>query len=163
MPAVRVSMRKVRDVLRLKSTTQLSQRQIARALGISQSTIIEYLGRFRVAGLSWPLPEDLDDEALEARLFIARTEYRAERPLPDWPMIHSELQRKGVTLLLLWQEYRAVHADGYNYSRFCELYSRWRGGLDVVMRQSHTAGEKMFVDYAGLTITIIDPASGQPR
>ncbi len=163
MPALRLSMRKVRDVLRLKSTTELSQRQIAQALDISQSTIIEYLGRAKVAGLSWPLPEDLDDEALEALLFIPREEYRAERPLPEWARVHSELQRKGVTLLLLWQEYRAGHPDGYNYSRFCELYSRWRGGLDVVMRQSHTAGEKLFVDYAGLTITVIDPATGAPR
>lgn len=163
MPAIRLSMRKVRDVLRLKSTTQLSQRQISIALGIAQSTIIEYLGRATVAGLSWPLPEDLDDEALEALLFIPREQYRAERPLPEWARVHSELQRKGVTLLLLWQEYRADHPDGYNYSRFCELYSRWRGSLDVVMRQSHTAGEKLFVDYAGLTIMVIDPDSGAPR
>ena len=161
MPADRLSMRKVREVLRLTSTTQLSRRQISRSVGISPTTVGEYQTRLAAAGLSWPLPEDLDDAALAALLFVAPSEQSRTRPLPEWAEIHRELGRRGVTLRLLWQEYKAGEPEGVNYSRFCALYNDWRGGLEVVMRQSHIAGERLFVDYAGMTIAITDQLTGE--
>jgi transposase len=118
------------------------------------------VARAQVAGLSWPLPAELTDDELERLLYRERGS-RAGRPEPDYKHIHQELRRKGVTLQLLWQEYRAVHPDGLEYSAFCDRYRRWRQGLDVVMRQSHAPGEKLFVDYAGVTVPITDPQTGE--
>lgn len=154
-------MRKIREVLRLRLQCGLSKRQIAASCQVGLGTVYEYVRRARDAGLSWPLPEDLGDEELERRLFPPPPKIAADqRPLPDWPTIGRELRRKGVTLLLLWYEYRAAHPEGYGYSRFCELYSQWAGTVDPRMRQVHKAGEKLFVDYAGLTVPIIDPRTG---
>lgn len=156
-------MRKIRDVLRLQAAG-LSKRQIAVSLGVGRTAVGEYLERAEGAGLIWPLPEGLCDDALEQRLFAAGRSGRTKgRPQPDWPAIHRELRRPGVTLSLLWEEYRAVHPDGYGYSRFCELYRRWQGRLSPTMRQVHVAGERMFVDYAGATLEVIDGLSGEVR
>jgi len=156
-------MRKIREALRLQAAGH-SRRQIAASLGVGRTTAAEYLQRAERAGLIWPLPDDLSDEALEQRLFPAAPAASAkERPPPDWLAIHQELKRPGVTLSLLWEEYRAVHPDGYGYSRFCELYGRWKGRLSPTMRQVHVAGEKMFVDYAGQTIDILDGLTGEVR
>jgi transposase len=160
----RKSMRKIRQVLRLAWEAGLVNRQVARSLSMSPSTVDEYLRRARRAGLSWPLPEHLDDRALEAQLFPQLPKgARDARPLPLWAELHQELKRKGMTLLLLWQEYKAIHPDGLQYSQFCERYRLWAGKLDVVMRQRHRAGEKLFVDYAGQTVAVVDPASGEIR
>jgi transposase len=154
-------MRKLRELLRLKATG-LPSRQIGASLGIGQSTVVDYLGRARRAGIAWPLPEDMTDEALEARLFPpAANVPKDKRPLPHWPTMHRELKRPGVTLQLLWEEHRGQHADSYGYSRFCELYRAWEGKLTPTMRQVHVAGERMFVDYAGTTIDILDAATGE--
>ena len=116
----------------------------------------------RDAGVSWPLPDDLDDAALEAALFPPAPPSRVRRPEPDWGDVHRELQRhKGVTLQLLWLEYRGAHPDGYQYSRFCDRYREWRGRLDVVLRQVYRAGEKAFVDYAGPTVEVTDRRTGE--
>ncbi len=163
MPAQRVSMHKIKEVLRLRSTQQLSHRQIAAAAGVSISTVSEYRLRAESAGLSWPLPEHLDDAALERLLYPESAPAPEDRPRPDVEQMHTELRRKGVTLMLLWQEYKSVHPDGYNYSRYCDLYRQWRGSLDVVMRQTHRGGERLFVDYAGLTMAITDPSNGTLR
>ena len=118
--------------------------------------------RARRAGLSWPLPEDLSDEALESRLYPPPAALaKDQRPQPDWPTIHRELRRPGVTLQLLWEEHRAAHPDGYGYSRFCELYRAWEGRLSPTMRQTHVAGERLFVDYAGTTLEVIDGTTGE--
>ena len=110
----------------------------------------------------WPLPDDLGDEALERRLYPApAAATKDQRPLPDWPAVHRELRRTGVTLQLLWEEHRAAHPDGYGYSRFCELYRAWEGRLSPTMRQTHVAGEQLFVDYAGTTIDVIDATTGE--
>jgi transposase len=156
-------MRKIRDVLRL-SAEGLSTRQLAASLAIGRTTLQGYLDRARDAELSWPLPPDLSDTDLE-RLLYPRTAREASQRAtqPDWVAIHRELRRKGVTLMLLWEEYRADHPEGYGYSRFCELYTRWEGKLSPVMRQRHPAGERLFVDYAGLTIDVIDPETGEVR
>jgi transposase len=153
-------MRKIREVLRLRLQCGLSKREIAASCKIGLGTVYEYVRRARDAGLSWPLPEEFDDTELERRLFPPPPKGVGPRPLPDWPTLGRELRRKGVTLLLLWYEYRAAHPDGYGYSRFCELYNQWAGTVDPRMRQVHKAGEKLFVDYAGLTVPIIDPRTG---
>jgi len=153
----RLPMRKIRDVLRL-SAEGLSTRQMAASLSIGRATLQGYLERTRKAGLRWPLPPDLSDFDLE-RLLYPRTAREATQP--DWAAIHRELRRKGVTLMLLWEEYRGDHPEGYGYSRFCELYTRWEGKLSPVMRQRHPAGERLFVDYAGLMIDVIDPETGE--
>ena len=164
MASKRLSMRKIQRVLRLFFEAGLSIRAIARSVQASPSTVGDYIRRANTAGLSWPLPEALDERALEAQLFpVAPVEPGVERAIPDWARVHTERRRKGVTLALLWQEYKAEHPEGLQYSQFCERYRRWRGRLDVVMRQSHRAGEKLFVDYAGQSVSIVDPTTGEVR
>ena len=160
----RLSMRKIHRVLRLFFEAGLSIRAIARSIQASPSTVGEYIHRAKTAGLSWPLPEKLDERALEGRLFPSvAVSARDERPIPDWARVHAERRRKGVTLALLWQEYKAVHPEGLQYSQFCERYRTWRGRLDVVMRQTHRAGEKLFVDYAGYSVPVVDRVTGELR
>ena len=155
-------MRKIKEVLRLKWERRLSNRQIAAACGVSRPTVSEYLRRLAEANLSWPLPENLDEAHLEQRLFPPSPDLPAEvRGLPDWHQIHEELKGKYVTLFLLWQEYRQANPEGYQYSWFCEHYRAWQGKLDLVMRQDHRAGEKLFVDYAGQTVPVIDRTTGE--
>ena len=164
MPAKRLSMRKIREVLRLKWAVGMSNRRIAVSCGIARPTVSEYVRRAESAGLVWPLPDDMSDARLERLLFPRLPDLPASaRGIPDWVEVHRQLKRKGVTLFLLWQEYRASCPDGYQYSWFCEHYRAWRGKLDVVMRQDHRAGEKLFVDYAGQTVAVIDRATGELR
>lgn len=162
MAAERLSMRKIKEFLRLRAAG-LSHRGIARSLGICHSTVGEYRRRVEGAGLGWPLPEDLSDRALEARLFPKAPPFLPDRPLPDWSTIHRELRRKGVTLQLLWLEHKADAPEGLQYSQFCERYRRWRDRLDLVLRQEHKAGEKAFVDFAGQTIPVLDRETGEVR
>ncbi len=163
MPRERLPMRKIRDVLRLHAG-KMSKRRIAASLNVGRTAVRDYIDRAVDAGLGWPLPDDLSDEALDRLLFPPPPAMSSDRrPLPDWPVLHRELRKPGVTLALLWEEYRAVHPKGYGYSRFCELYRDWRGRLSPTMRQTHLAGEKMFVDYAGATLEVIDPKTGEVR
>ncbi len=154
-------MHKVRDILRLHTDHHLTGRQIAQSLGLSHSTVMGVLHRAEVLGLHWPLAEDLDEAMLEGRFYPPNPGRSRVRPEPVWEEIHRELRRKGVTLGLLWQEYRCQYPDGYQYSRFCERYHRWEQRLDVVLRQPYRAGEKLFVDWAGLTLSIVERATGQ--
>jgi len=125
---------------------------------------LEYFRRADVEGLSWPLPADLSEAELEQRLFpYSPGEVRRSVPQPDWVYVHAELRRKGVTLSLPWKEYRGVHPDGYGYSRYCELYTRWEGQLSPVMRQRAPAGARLFVDYAGPTVDVVCPKTGAVR
>jgi transposase len=160
MPRPRLAMRKVRDVLRLAWGQKLSTRQVAASLGVPPSTVGDHLKRAELAGLSWPLPDDLDDQALEALLFPKPPPPEVIRPMPDWAEVHKELRRPGVTLMLLWFEYRERHPDGYGYSQFCHRYREFAGRLDLVMRQEHKAGEKCFVDFPGQRLPIYDRRSG---
>lgn len=157
-------MRKIRETLRLHHDSGLGQRPISRCLDISRTTVGDYLQRAKAAGLGWPLPETLTDQQLYTLLFSPAAAIASpERPLPNCADLHNELKRKGVTLMLLWEEYIAEHPQGYRYSYFCELYRHWARKLKISMRQVHKAGEKLFVDYAGHTLPIVDKQTGEIR
>src|SRR4030042_5161209 len=164
MAKERLSMRKIKEVLRLHFEHQQSIRQIPQSCNIARSTVQEYLHRAEQAGVTWPLPEEMDDAALENRLFSPQALIPQEkRQMPPLEYLHQERKKKGVTLMLLWHEYKQANPDGYQYSQFCELYHQWRKTLDVCLRQEYRAGEKLFVDYAGQTIPIHDPLTGEIR
>jgi transposase len=153
-------MRKIREVLRLKFVADLSDRVIARSVGVGRTTVQECLQRARAAGLSWPLPDELDDAQLQAQLY-PRAVTAVDVTLPDFAHVHRELSLKGVTRDLLWREYRATCATGLGYTAFCVQYRRWFKSADPVMRFEHRAGDKCFVDYAGHTIPIVDRLTGE--
>ncbi len=167
MPKERLSVMKIKEVLRLKFASGLSNRQIAASCGVSHSTIGQYLRRAQEAGIGWPLPEERSETELEQRLFAQPQRIAAKSPprmVPDWAAVHQQIKRKGVTLMLLWQEYKEQYPEtGLQYSQFNHHYRQWLGSVDVVMRQSHRAGEKLFVDYAGQTAAVIDRHSGEIR
>lgn len=155
-------MRKIKEVLRLRAQG-LSDREISESLGIGRATVSRYRTRAQRAGLTWPLPAEISETELDAKLFPPAPPAGTPRPLPEWKHVREELRRPGVTLQLLWLEYRQAHPDGYQYSRFCELYRSWEAGLDPVLRQEHKAGEKVFVDYAGQTVPIVTRETGEVR
>ena len=161
MPTERLSMRRIRELLRLKYESGLPSRLIAASLGISKGAVGSYLRRAELAGLSWPLPADLSDTALEYRLFPRAPGADIVRPVPNWAYVDQELRRPGVTRALLWQEYRADQPDGYGYTWFCVQFDAWKQRVSPTMRQRHGAGEKVFVDYAGDMIDVIDPVTGE--
>jgi transposase len=166
MPAERVAMRRVREILRHRFEEGLGHKSIAVRVGAAPSTVRETLRRLERAGLSWPLAEDVSDAVLEAALYKAAGTKTGHRRIaePDWAQVHRELKRKHVTLQILWDEYIGLHPEGYRYSRYCDLYRHWALKLPVTMRQDHAAGEKLFVDYAGDTVTVvIDRLSGKTR
>jgi transposase len=160
MPRPRIAMRKVREVLRLTLGEGLSRRRTAAATGVPYTTVVDCLSRAAAAALGWPLPEEMDDADLERRLYPGAPTPPRQRPEPDWEVVNKELRRKGVTLQSLWAEYRQGVADGYQYTQFVHHYRRWARHLDVVLRQDHRAGEKLFIDFAGQTLPITDPVSG---
>lgn len=161
MPTRRLRMRQLREILRLKQEVGLTHRAIADACGIASSTVSLYLERAEAARLGWPLPADLDDAALEARLFTrAFRSPGTVRPIPDAARLHQELMQRGVTLQLLWNEDRAAHPQGYSYSQFCEHYRRWVRTLKPSMRQVHRAGEKVFLDFAGQKAHVVNRETG---
>jgi transposase len=161
MARIKLTMRQIQEVLRLKHQNGLSIREIARSCGLPASTVGDYLKRAEAAGIGWPLPEGLSEKELLDLLIVQPvTETATCASLPDWPYIHEELGRKAVTLQLLWREYRQGQPEGYGYSRFCELYRRWAGTLDPVLRQVHLPGEKLFVDWAGQTVPIYSALDG---
>lgn len=176
-------MRKIREVLRLCFDHQLGQREIARSAVVSQSTVHEYLARFAASGLTWPLPAEMRETSLEAKLYPKLPKapvVPAPPPAPatetqpepttvaprcptsaDWQQVDQEMQsHKYMTLQLAWEEYRQAHPEGYSYSRFCYHYQQWKRQQDLVLRQNHRPGEKMFVDWAGGTLKIYDPHTG---
>ncbi len=162
MAATRLLMRRLRDLLRLKYEAGLTHRAIAQACAVGLGTVSAYLARATAAGVTWPLPDELDDAALEARLFAGPADpTRVDRAVPAWPHLHQELKRPGVTLHLLWTEYRAAHPTGFAYSQFCERYRRWARVLKPSMRQVHRAGEKLFVDFSGKRPSLLDATTGE--
>ena len=156
-------MRKIHEVLRLHFEQGRSKREIARIINVSPSTVSDYVARARLAGLSPPFPPGCDDAVLERLLFPPSEPSSVQRPAPAWPTVHKELRRKGVTLELLWQEYKCEQPEGFQYSAFCEHYRRWRQQLTTSMRQTHTPGERLFIDYAGQTVDVTDGSTGEIR
>jgi transposase len=156
-------MRRIKEVLRL-TAAGLSQREIAASIGVARSTIKDYQARARRAGLGWPLADEIDEAQLEGLLFPPRPALpSASRPWPDFGLVHREMKKKGVALFLLWEEYKAAHPEGFQYSWFCQHFRAFANKVDVVMRQSHRAGEKLFVDYAGQTAEVVDRTTGEVR
>jgi transposase len=163
MAQERLTLRKIREILRLQEAG-LSNRAIARACKISNSTVGEYLRRAQAAGLHWPLPEGLSEDVLFQKLFPSSGgENTPERPLPNWETVCEELKKKGVTLKLLWIEYREQHPGGYGYTQFCDYYRNWLKIQAPTGRFPHRGGEVTEVDYAGLTVTIVNPETGETR
>src|ERR1700674_3536687 len=165
MPAERVPMRQAREIIRLKFSAGVATREIARRVGLGP-TVRETLSRVSSAGLSWPLREGLSNAELEAALYANRRSKRGHRlhAEPDWPAVHRELKRKHVTLLIVWDEYVSANPGGYSYSRFCELYRGFESKLSPTMRQTHAAGERLFVDYAGDGVpVVVDRLTGEIR
>lgn len=162
MATERLLMRQIREILRLRWASGLPQRAVARACGVGLGTVFEYCRRATQAGLTWPLPDELDDRQLEARLFQRVHDLvGVARPLPDLAWLHQELKHPGVTLQRLWLEYLDAHPDGYRYSQFCRHYYRWVRTLAPTMRQVHRAGEKAFVDFSGQRPVLCDPQTGE--
>ena len=154
--SLRLSMRKIKEILRLKWELKLSNRSIATSIQVSSSTVSDCICRAIRAKLSWPLAEGMDDEMLEKLLYLpARNKAPEEAHKIDWSYIHQELRRKEVTREILWYEYKQQHTDGISYSRFCSLYKNWQKGIDCCMRQNYKAGQYLFIDYAGVTIPIV--------
>jgi transposase len=165
MPTKRLTMRRIHRLMTLRFGAGAGTRAIARELGISHSTVREYLARIRTAGITWPLAAEITDQELERQLFVnggvqTGARYHVE---PDWAVVARELKRPGVNLLILWEEYRANHSDGYAYSRYCQLFREFERRLSPSMRQNHVAGDKAFVDFSGKRVPIIDPATGVIR
>jgi transposase len=165
MPTKRLTMRRIHRLMTLRFGAGATTRAISRELGISHSTVREYLARIAAAGITWPLPAELTDRELEQRLFVnggvrVGARHHVE---PDWAAVARELKRPGVNLMILWEEYRAVHSDGYAYSRYCQLFREFEHRLSPSMRQTHVAGDKAFVDFSGKKIPIIDAATGVVR
>jgi len=158
-------MRQVREILRLTFSGDVAGREVARRLGIAPSTVRAVVERFRSSGLSWPLSDDISDETLEEQLYSTPGSKQGHRrhAEPDFSQIHRELKRKHVTLSILWDEYIEQNPEGYRYSRFCELYRNWAGRLSVTMRQSHAGGDKLFVDYAGDGVPVVNRLTGEVR
>lgn len=165
MPAERIAMRLVTEVLRLKHSAQLSHRQIARALRIGVGTVANYLAAAERVGLSWPLPEGMDEAALTNTLWPpSESVFEPQFVTPDFAYIHQELKLKGVTRQLLWEEYCEKNPGrAFQYTRFCTLYRDWRNRLKVTMRQTHKEGEKLFVDYAGQKVSVVNASTGEVR
>jgi len=163
MARKRLTVKKIKEVIRLKYEAKLSNRAIAGACKISNSTVGEYLKRAETAGINWPLEETGEAELYE-KLFPEKKAQEPESryPMPDWEYIKKEKSRKGLTLQLLWQEYKEDYPNGYQYSQFCEHYQRWKKSkTEPVMRKEHKGGAEMEVDYAGLKIPVTDPATGE--
>lgn len=154
-------MQKISEVFRQRFELKRSYREVSRSLNISTSTVADYLARAKVAGLSWPLAEGLTEEALYNKLFLPVSAIKVERPRPDWEMVHRELRKKGMTLRLLWREYRDQNPQGLGYSQFCNDYRGYAKTMTPVMRQIHKAGEKSFVDYAGMKMEWLDIKTGE--
>ena len=162
MPRRRLPLRKISEVLRL-TAQGLSRRQVSQSVGLARSTVADYVERAQLAGVSWPLPEGLEGDTLDAKLFPPSPVLDPEtRAVPDWREVHRELKRRRhVTLLLLWLEFRADHPEGWSYSQFCLHYRQWLGTQDVVMRFEYRGGERLFVDYSGDTMPLTDPQTGE--
>lgn len=153
-------MPKIKEIFR-QHHNKRSYRDIASSLNVSISTISEYLSRAKKMGLEWPFPDNLSEDELYNKLFNPSEKTLVQRPLPEWEDVHRELRKKGMTLQLLWREYKDIHPNGLGYKQFCTHYRRYIKSVSPVMRQQHKASEKTFVDYAGMKAPWINPSTGE--
>ncbi|MFO8990872.1 IS21 family transposase [Legionella pneumophila serogroup 1] len=160
MPTEKLSMRKIKELLRLHHEESIGNREIARRLKMSPGSVSNYLTRAKAAQLVWPLTPDWTEDKIYSVLFPKESR-KSTHQRPDFGKVHKELKRKGVTLLLLWIEYKSQNPYGYSYSRYCGMYQEFIGALKPSMRIAHCAGEKMFVDYSGLTVPWVDKTNGE--
>ena len=163
MAMSRLHLKKIREVLRLRFDLAMSYRQIADSTNSGSSSVGDCLLRFRASGLSWPLPSDILDTDLELRLYPGQPSALLSKATPDWLYVHGELKKKSVTKMLLWLEYKVLHPDGYQYTQFCSHYQVWAKSADLVFRNEHKAGERVFIDYVGQTMAIWDGTTGESR
>jgi transposase len=162
MPRPRVSMRRIKEVLRLKQVSGLSDSGISRSARIARSTVKDYLDRAARAGLSWEVAEELSEEEVERRLFAAAAARGADRPVPDWEAVEQELRGRGVTLRLLWLEYLSRHPEGWRYTQFCDHFHAWQQrSRPPRMRQLHRAGAALEVDWAGMTLPVVEAGTAR--
>ncbi len=161
----RLSMRKIKEIISLRFAQGLTHRQIAASLAIGASSVGDLLGRFGALGLEWQEAMMFSEDELEMALYPRSVSPgpRGSIPMPDWTYVHKELRRKSMTLQLLWEEYREANPTGYHYTQFCHHYRNYRKSIDLVFRNEHIGGEKLFVDYAGMTVPILDPTGGEAR
>ncbi len=161
----KLSVRYIKEILRLRYETKLSQREISRSVRVSVGTVNQYLTRAVQAGISWPLPAEMDQTALIKALFPDQpVTHRTGFVIPDWSSAQNELRHKGMTKQLLWEEYCQCHPyNAYSYSQYCHHYQVWLSQQRRSMRQIHKAGEKLFIDYAGPTVAVINPDTGEIR
>lgn len=159
----RVSMKQIKEVLKLKYQMDFSFRRISKSIGISASTALEYCRRFEIIPQSLDEFILLDEDIMYKMLFPEKKaiQRKTKRPKPDVEYIDKEIRKKGVTYLLLWQEYKEMHPDGYGYTQFKTYYHKYRKKLNPSMRQIHLNGEKLFVDYSGLTVPIYNSKTGE--
>lgn len=161
MPTNRVTMRQIRESLRLHLQAKLSYSEVARTLRISKSAVGKYVSLARMAGVDWEVAQTFSDEDLEARLYRPAVPRTSHQLTPNFAAVHQELKRPGVTLMLLWEEYARGNPLAYKYTSFCIKYREFAKCQQRSMRQLHIAGEKLFVDYAGSTVPIVDAATGE--
>ena len=161
MPTNRITMRQIRETLRLHLQAGMSYSEVGRTLKISKSVAGKYVSLARAAGVDWATTQTLTDDELDARLYLPALPRSSHQLAPDFALVHQELKRAGVTLQLLWEEYATDNPLAYKYTSFCVKYREWAMGLKRSMRQTHIAGEKLFIDYAGQTVAIIDAATGE--
>jgi transposase len=163
MPTEPISMRKLKEILRLKYQSKLSNRKVGTSLSISPGTVSAYINRAKLMGIeSWPLSPDWDDIKLSQHFLQTKITPRTAIPLPNWSKFYQELKKKGVTKQLLWQEYVERNADNhYSYPQLCRVYKEWLSRQQPSMRQTHLYGEKLFIDYCGPTIPIVNPDTGE--
>ena len=154
-------MRKISEILRQRYDLKRTCREVAQSLNIGTGTVYNYLARAKLAGISWPLSEGVSEQELYNKLFLPVDKPINPRPLPDWEQIHRERRKKGMTVILLWREYREIHPNGLGYTQFCYWYADYLKKISPVMRQNHKAGEKTFVDYAGMKMPWMDPLTGE--
>jgi transposase len=163
MPTEPISMRKLKEILRLKYENKLSNRKIGKSLSISPGTVSTYINRAKLMGIeSWPLSSDWNDIKLSQHFLQTKITPRTAIPLPNWSKFYQELKQKGVTKQLLWQEYvERNQANHYSYPQLCRIYKDWLSCQQPSMRQTHVYGEKLFIDYCGPTIPIVNPDTGE--
>ena len=163
MPGKRLSMNKIREILRLRLNLGFGVRKVGKICNVSHSTVLDYERRIKKAGLSWDAIKDMNEPELLNILSSEQLNCKKNRPMPDFQYLFSEMKKKNVTLTLLWHEYKEKYPDGYQFTQFRYYYNKEKKKLNISLRQNYRAGDKLFTDYAGDTIPVINSLTGEVR